>query len=392
MLRILEMAEQQKELENDERISKIKKVIFWENIVNHTIDQLEELAENITSFQPGEYSDQLYFLQLREETLTKEQLKRYQMVVIRNAANLMKYLKIVFNGQNADAVYPWLREPYFRRNFDFFPQESEGLIVEYLELFEQVIKIYEKENKVERIGGLNYTFFSFLRHYDQKVREKSIGLYSGYIEKEKVDRQQKMTSWEKTYAVYCSSGTFIAKKDAGDGILIIVNRFTEKYLQELYEEDLEAYEELNRKIEESYASIHFRENYIRGDQDYQLMFIPSYYNWICIRYERSLEKKDGRTSEELFQWMACEYACLMEKVTGLLRSETDLIHKSAVLIEIKRFSRELLRLSELIPDEIATAEGTKRALLAELEELAEKAEQPDVIRKVTEEIERSWRQ
>lgn len=115
-------------------------------------------------------------------------------------------------------------------------------------------------------------------------------------------------------------------------------------------------------------------------------------NSICIRYERSLEKKDGRTSEELFQWMACEYACLMEKVTGLLRSETDLIHKSAVLIEIKRFSRELLRLSELIPDEIATAEGTKRALLAELEELAEKAEQPDVIRKVTEEIERSWRQ
>ena len=392
MLRILEMAEQQKELENDERISKIKKVIFWENIVNHTIVQLEELAENITSFRPEEYSDRLFLLRLREETLTEEQLKRYQMAVIRNVANLLEYLKKIFEGQNAEAVYPWLRERYFRRNFEFFPQESEGLIVEYLELFEQVIKIYGKENKVERIGRLEDMFLTFLRAYDQKVREKSIGLYSNYIEEEKVDCQQKMTSWEKTYAVYYSSGTFIAKKDAGDGILIIVNRFTEKYLQELYEEDLEAYEELNRKIEESYASIHFRENYIRGDQDYQLMLIPSYYNWICIRYERSLEKKDGRTSEELFQWMACEYACLMEKVTGLLRSETDLIHKSAVLIEIKRFSRELLRLSELIPDEIATAEGTKRALLAELEELAEKAEQPDVIRKVTEEIERSWRQ
>lgn len=188
-----------------------------------------------------------------------------------------------------------------------------------------------------------------------------------------------------------SSDTFIAKKDAGDGILIIVNRFTEKYLQELYEEDLEAYEELNRKIEESYASLHFRENYIRGDQDYQLMFIPSYYNWICIRYERSLEKKDGRTSEELFQWMACEYACLMEKVTGLLRSETDLIHKSAVLIEIKDFP-ENCSVCRTDPVRSATAEGTKRALLAELEELAEKAEQPDVIRKVTEEIERSWRQ
>lgn len=392
MLRILEMAEQQKELENDERISKIKKVIFWENIVNHTIDQLEELAENITSFRPEEYSDRLFLLRLREETLTEEQLKRYQMAVIRNVANLLEYLKKIFEGLNAETVYPWLRERYFRRNFEFFPQESEGLIVEYLELFEQVIKIYGKENKVERIGRLEDMFLTFLRAYDQKVREKSIGLYSNYIEEEKVDCQQKMTSWEKTYALYCSSDTFIAKKDAGDGILIIVNRFTEKYLQELYEEDLEAYEELNRKIEESYASLHFRENYIRGDQDYQLMFIPSYYNWICIRYERSLEKKDGRTSEELFQWMACEYACLMEKVTGLLRSETDLIHKSAVLIEIKRFSRELLRLSELIPDEIATAEGTKRALLAELEELAEKAEQPDVIRKVTEEIERSWRQ
>ena len=54
--------------------SKIKKVIFWENIVNHTIDQLEELAENITSFRPEEYSDRLFLLRLREETLTEEQL------------------------------------------------------------------------------------------------------------------------------------------------------------------------------------------------------------------------------------------------------------------------------------------------------------------------------
>lgn len=206
----------------------------------------------------------MFLLRLREETLTEEQLKRYQMAVIRNVANLLEYLKKIFEGQNAETVYPWLRERYFRRNFEFFPQESEGLIVEYLELFEQVIKIYGKENKVERIGRLEDMFLTFLRAYDQKVREKSIGLYSNYIEEEKVDCQQKMTSWEKTYALYCSSDTFIAKKDAGDGILIIVNRFTEKYLQELYEEDLEAYEELNRKIEESYASLHFRENYIRG--------------------------------------------------------------------------------------------------------------------------------
>lgn len=46
----------------------------------------------------------------------------------------------------------------------------------------------------------------------------------------------------------------------------------------------------------------------------------------------------------------------------------------------------------MIPDEIATAEGTRRALLAELEELAEKAEEPGTIKKVTEEIEWSWRQ
>ena len=392
MLRILEMAEQQKELENDERISRIKKAIFWEDIVNRTIVQLEELAENITSFRPREYSDKIFFLQLREETLTKEQLKRYQMAVVRNAANLLGYLKKIFKRQNVDAVYPWLREPYFRRNFDFFPQKLEGLIVEYLELFEQVIKIYGKENKVERIGRLEDTFLSFLRYYDQKVREKSIGLYSGYIEKEKVNRQQKMTSWEKTYALYCSSGIFIAKKDAGEGIPIVVNRFTEKYLQELYEEDLEAYEELNRKIEESYASIHFRENYILVDQASHLMLTPDYYNWICVRYNRSLEKKDGRKSEELFRWLECEYACLLEKVTGMLKSETDLIHKSEVIIGIKRFSRELLRLAEMVPDEIATAEETRRTLLVELEELAEKAEEPGTIKKVTEEIEWSWRQ
>ena len=80
-----------------------------------------------------------------------------------------------------------------------------------------------------------------------------------------------------------------------------------------------------------------------------------------------------------------------KKVTGMLRSENDFIHKSAVLVEVKRFSRELIRLAELVPDVIATTEGTRKKLLAELEELAEKAEQPDVIRKVTEEIEWSWR-
>lgn len=122
------------------------------------------------------------------------------------------------------------------------------------------------------------------------------------------------------------------------------------------------------------------------------MLIPDYYNWICVRYNRSLEKKDGRKSEELFRWLECEYACLLEKVTGMLKSETDLIHKSEVIIGIKRFSRELLRLAEMVPDEIATAEETRRTLLVELEELAEKAEEPGTIKKVTEEIEWSWRQ
>ena len=84
------------------------------------------------------------------------------MAVIRNVANLLEYLKKIFEGQNAETVYPWLRERYFRRNFEFFPQESEGLIVEYLELFEQVIKIYGKENKVERIGRLEDMFLTFL--------------------------------------------------------------------------------------------------------------------------------------------------------------------------------------------------------------------------------------
>ena len=393
MLCVLNMAEQQKELENDERISKIKKIIFWENIVNQTIVQLEELAENMTSFRPEEYSDKLFLLQLREETLTEEQLKRYQMAIIQNHTSLMKYLKKIFAGQNADAVYPWLKVWYFRKDFNFFPQESRDLLVEYLDLFEQVIKNYGKAGDVGRSRRLGDTFFPVLQYYDENVREKSIGLYQRYMEEEKVDRQQKMTSWEKTYTLYCSSTTFVAKKDVKDGIPILVNRFTEKYLQELYENhELEAYYDLNRKIEESYAAIHFRENYIKGDQEYQRLLIPAYYNWICARYNRSQENKDGRTSEELLRWLECEYTCLLEKVTGMLKSENDFIHKSAILMEVRTISRELIRLAEMVPDTIATAEGTRKKLLAELEELAEKAEQPDVIRKVTEEIEWSWRQ
>ena len=388
MLRILEMAEQQKELENDERISRIKKAVFWEDIVNRTIVQLEKLAENITSFRPREYSDKMFFLQLREETLTKEQLKRYQIATIRNYTELMAHLKKLYQEQNADAVYPWLKEWWFRKSFNFFPPESWELLVEYLELFDQIIKSYRKENNVDHIGKLGHAFLTFLQYYDKNVRKKSIGLYPGYIEEEKVDRRQKMTFWEKTYALYCSSSEFFTKKDANKGIPIIVNHFTKKYLEELYEDqNLEAYYDLNSKIEEGYASVHFRENY----RDFQVRCIQDYYNWICVRYSRSLEKKDRRPSEELFRCLECEYTCLLEKVMEMLKSETDFIHKSAILVEVITFSRELIRLAEMVPDEIATAEETKRALLDKLEELAEKAEEPGTIKKVTEEIEWSWR-
>lgn len=84
-------------------------------MVNYTIAQLEELAENITSFRPEEYSDKLFLLRLREETLTEEQFKRYQMAIIRNHTSLMKYLKKIFAGQNADAVLSWLDVWYFQK-------------------------------------------------------------------------------------------------------------------------------------------------------------------------------------------------------------------------------------------------------------------------------------
>ena len=388
MLHILEMAEQKNDLENYELISKIKKVLFQESIADRTIVQLEELAENIASLEPTEYIEKLFFLSLKECDLTEEQLKQYQIATIRNYTKLMAHLKKLYQEQNADVVYPWLKEWWFRKSFNFFPPESWELLVEYLELFDQIIKSYGKENNVDHIGKLGHAFLTFLQYYDKNVRKKSIGLYPDYIEEEKVDRRQKMTFWEKTYALYCSSSEFFTKKDANKGIPIIVNHFTKKYLEELYEDqNLEAYYDLNSKIEEGYASVHFRENY----RDFQVRCIQDYYNWICVRYSRSLEKKDRRPSEELFRCLECEYTCLLEKVMEMLKSETDFIHKSAILVEVITFSRELIRLAEMVPDEIATAEETKRALLDKLEELAEKAEELVTIKKVTEEIEWSWR-
>lgn len=388
MLHILKMAEQKNDLENYELISKIKKVLFQESIADRTIVQLEELAENIASLEPTEYIEKLFFLSLKECDLTEEQLKQYQIATIRNYTKLMAHLKKLYQEQNADVVYPWLKEWWFRKSFNFFPPESWELLVEYLELFDQIIKSYGKENNVDHIGKLGHAFLTFLQYYDKNVRKKSIGLYPDYIEEEKVDRRQKMTFWEKTYALYCSSSEFFTKKDANKGIPIIVNHFTKKYLEELYEDqNLEAYYDLNSKIEEGYASVHFRENY----RDFQVRCIQDYYNWICVRYSRSLEKKDRRPSEELFRCLECEYTCLLEKVMEMLKSETDFIHKSAILVEVITFSRELIRLAEMVPDEIATAEETKRALLDKLEELAEKAEELGTIKKVTEEIEWSWR-
>ncbi len=363
---LLEAERKYTSLCNYSLIAEIKDAIFGE-VYDKAIEQLNMLAETVYSNNSEEYARELGRLGLREDKLTEDQIRRYRQALIKNYQSIINHIKKLLDEQRIDSVYHWLDVCYFR-DIRSFTVENEGLLIEYLSLCEKLVMVCVEEGNIKRLSNLERTFYIFLLQYDEKVRKKSIGLYKW---DEPVDQKQEMTSWERTYALYCSSLGDFDFCNMHDAIPIVANDFTNKYLQDLYlNEEFELYNKLNCRIMETYENIEFRKNYIfiLSGESRRYRLIINYYRWLTVRYYRSVEGKDNLSSDFLYERLKEEHAALLNRVKEVLSNESDLIH-GVTLSGVRTLIKELLFLSKMIPDSICTVEDTKDEIISMIDAL-----------------------
>lgn len=366
-------------------IAEIKDAIFGENVYDKAIEQLNMLAETVYSKKPGEYSEELNRLRLSESDLTEDQVRRYRQTQIKNYQSIINHIKKLLDEQRIDSVYDWLDVCLFG-DINSFTLENEGLLTEYLSLYEKLVMVCVEEGNVTKLWELTVVFKKFLIQYDEKVRKKSIGLYRSVYWDIPVDQKQEMTSWERTYALYCSSLDDLYLYNVHDAIPIISNHFTNKYLQDLYvNEEYEMYNELNGRIMETYENIEFRKNFILpGEYPYYRLII-NYYRWLTVRYYRSVEGKDNLSSDFLYERLEEEHAALLNRVKELLSNESDLIHGD-MLLGVRKLITELLFLSKMIPDSICTVEYTKDEIISMIDALVKTTSSNNEIKEIAAKI------
>lgn len=386
MSKNLNEAERYHNLENFDLIDKIKEVVFEENTYDNAIAQLEMLAEKLCYMDLNEYSQELFRVSLKEENLSEEQIKRYRQAQIKNYRNMMDHMKSIFDGHSVDSICKWLNECWIG-NVNCFSTENKDLLIEYLNLYEKVIMLLDEEKNMKGIRDLTWAFKVFLKYYDENIRETPIGLYRTSYWDVTVDDRQKMTSWEKTYALCCSSLNDIDIRDLSDVIPTIANDFTSKYLQDLYDDgEFEQYNKLNDRIMKGFDAVDFREKHILECEYPQYRSILYYYRWLSVRYFRSVEGKDELTSGELYERLKEEYAALSDRVIEILSNESDLIHKENMLSEVRLLFRVLLSLSKMIPDSISTVDLTKKRMTSSLDDLVKNATSKAEIKELVEKM------
>lgn len=376
---LLEAERKYTSLPNYSLIAEIKDAIFGENAYDKAIEQLNLLAESVYSNNSEEYALELSRLRLREENLTEDQIRRYRQAQIKNYQSIINHVKKLLDEQNIDSVYHWLYECW-GGDINSFTVENEGLLTEYLSLYEKLVMVCVEEGNIKKLCSLELMFKRFLRQYDEKVRKKSIGLYRPVYWDIPVDQEQEMTSWERTYALYCSSWNDI--DNLNDAIPIVANDFTNKYLQDLYvNEEYEMYNELNGRIMETYENIEFRNNYILSGEFTGYRLIINYYRWLTVRYYRSVEGKDNLSSDSLYERLEEEYAALLNRVKELLSDESDLIYGD-MLLGVEKLITELLFLSKMVPDSICTVEDAKDEIISMIDALVKTTSSNNEIKEI----------
>lgn len=382
ILRIVDEAAAYKDLPNYDLIYDIKTRLFDENIVDKRISELEDLSGEIHDFSVNEHRRKLDGLLMTEDVLNEEQLARYKEAGKLYFNTVLDYLRNTYDGNDADDIHKWLRFLYDKLLSDnmllSFCSDDKSEIEELLNLCESLVTVYAERSETYKMRDISFPYSRALELYDEIFRHSNIGFYR-HRSHEPVDVSLKMTSWEKTYALYCSNfgagHAFysILKKGAWDKFPCFPNCFIDKLLQELYDEkEYEKYRSLNEQIEQTYSSLGRADDYLFDEEFFDFSLIKEYYSWITARYYRSLEGGDSLTSDALHDRLMEGYNGVFKKILSLLNEGEDIVHISTAEVDLLFCSDLIADLNKIIPDSITLSNDSKNKFIGELEELRKK--------------------
>lgn len=374
-------------LPNYDWIGEIKDCLLSiHNVIDEKILQLSSLPSRIYQLGMQEYIDWFCICQLNENDMTKSQLSRYYEAEKQNYLCIIDQINSLLDGENRGQISRWLNIIPPGVSVQMVVQDNKDLLTAFLDLYSRLVIYYASTTSNKEIRYLSLGFYSLLESYDRHFREKKIGLYENCTGGG-IDNEQKMTSWEKTYAMYCSFFRDAEKipKDINE-VPIIANDFTNKYLQELFvDNEYEAYFALNSKIEKGYSQISImRSEIMEWLHGYRL--IRNYYRWISVRYYRSFDGKDALSSDDLYKRLADEFSFLSDTVSNFGENVNDLIHTKSMLKHFSILSQEMLYFAKMIPDTIITLDSAKAILLNGIEPLRESETNPEEIKELINKI------
>ena len=384
--RIVDEAAAYKDLPNYDLIYEINTHFFNQNSVDDSISEfiseLEDLSRKIHDFSVDEHRRKLYGLLMREDDLNEEQLARYKETGKLYFNAVLDYLRNTYDGNNADDIHEWLRFLNDTVLSDemllSFRSDDKSKIEELLNLCESLVIFYAERSETHKIRDISFPYETVLELYDEIFRHSNIGFYR-HRSHEPVDVSLKMTSWEKTYALYCSNfgagHAFysILKKGAWDKFPCFPNCFIDKLLQELYDEkEYEKYRSLNEQIEQTYSSLGRADDYLFDEEFFDFSVIKKYYSWITARYYRSLEGEESLTSDALHDRLMEGYNGVFKKILSYLNEGEDIVHISTAEVDLIFCSDLIADLNKIIPDSITLSNDSKNKFIGELEELRKK--------------------
>ena len=360
ILKIVKEAAEYQDLPNYALIYDITKMYLYdEDFVDKKISELEDLSGKIHDFSAVEYYRELFHrLLLEKKKINEKQLVRYIEAEKLNISAVMDYLKNTYDGNNADDIFPWLVNFPVIEIRSLYRDDESVIILGLLDLYESLVKVYAEKSDADKLYCLHQPYKDLLELYDEIFRrDANIGLYNRVWSRavvsymkiipcyEPVDFSLKMTPWEKTYTLYCSTAAYpntFRKMADMKKIPCLPNVFINKLLQELYDEkEYEKYCSLNDHIRQTCSRLE------RIDDREYLLVVEEYYGWLNSCNSRSLEGKDSLTPDVLRDRLIEEYNSAFAKLLSLLNNGDDILNISSWKSDITEYIKFIAGLNKI---------------------------------------------
>lgn len=365
MLRVLERARRKGVFQTDE-LTFIGEKLEKNYAFHMALSALQECEKCMVNMEPEEVLTELAPVVLKRYQLEFEEndvVQSYPEICQQIATKLLVQIESFDENQQYERVHEILCNQTLVSLLRMYGKAEKDDFTKWLFQYCMDAGRLKDRQNIQGLRQLQFAFYTVVDHYDRQMKEHptDIGMLSGvgteYVGEE-FSKNETLEKWEKCYILYCGwcECSFISYNT--DEIEYGLYRGIIRLLQELFaKDDMDAYDALNREIEHTCQKYHFTALDLDGKT---LMTESLYYiYWLTIRYERSLNGKDARSSQELYEVLKEEYAI---RWNHLKRDMQQLSMEPDAFTNYNRMdgnTRSLFVLTQLVPDSIVQLEALK---------------------------------